>query len=80
MPTLTIKNLPTGVHRLLKKRALENRRSLNSEILEILAASLAIPRPDPEKILAEIAEINRKYPGFTMTREEIKAAKEEGRM
>lgn len=79
MANLTIKNLPREVHRSLKDRAKRNRRSLNSEVIEILAMSLALPRPDPGKILAEIAAINRRYPGFSMTPEEIRAAREEGR-
>jgi plasmid stability protein len=81
MPNLTIKNLPREVHIGLKARALRNRRSLNSEIIEILSKATPLPVCDPAKVLAEIAELNRKNPGaFTMTREEIRAAREAGRM
>lgn len=79
MPNLTIKNLPRDVHRTLKERARRHRRSLNSEIIEILAGSIPAPAPDPEKILARIAAINRKYPHPPMTHEEIRKAKTEGR-
>ena len=33
MPTLTLKNIPDGLHARLKASAQRNRRSLNSEIL-----------------------------------------------
>ena len=33
MPTLTLKNIPDGLHARLKASAARNRRSLNSEIL-----------------------------------------------
>jgi plasmid stability protein len=79
MPNLTIKNLPLEVHRGLKERAVKNRRSLNSEIIEILARSFPAPAADPKKILAEIAALHRKYPGLRMTPEEIRAARLEGR-
>jgi antitoxin FitA len=79
MPNLTIKNLPREVHRSLKERAKRNRRSLNSEVIEILTRTLPPPAVDPEKMIAEIEALHRKYPGWRMTREEIRAAREEGR-
>ena len=33
MPTLTLKNIPDGLHARLKASAARNRRSLNSEVL-----------------------------------------------
>ena len=79
MPNLTIKNLPLEVHRSLKERAARNRRSLNSEIIEILAKTLPPPAVDPKKFLAELEAMHRKYPNLRMTPEEIRAARLEGR-
>ena len=79
MPNLTIKNLPREVHRSLKERAARNRRSLNSEVIEILAKTLPPPAVDPVKFLAEIEAMHRKYPNLRMTHDEIVAAKLVGR-
>ncbi|MBI2566407.1 MAG: Arc family DNA-binding protein [Candidatus Schekmanbacteria bacterium] len=40
MPGLLIKNLPDEIHRRLKNRALENRRSLSAEVIVILEDAL----------------------------------------
>jgi len=79
MPNLTIRNLPREVHRSLKERAARNRRSLNSEIIEILARTLPPPVVDPKKFLAKLEAMHRKYPNLRMTPEEIRAARLEGR-
>ena len=79
MPNLTIKNLPREVHRSLKERAAKNRRSLNSEIIEILAKTLPPPAVDPKAFIAEIEAMHRKYPNLRMTPEEIRAARLVGR-
>jgi plasmid stability protein len=79
VPNLTIKNLPREVHRSLKERAKRNRRSLNSEVIEILARTLPPPAVDPAEFLARIEAMHRKYPNLRMTPEEIRAARLEGR-
>jgi len=40
MITITIKGIPRETHRELKKRAAENRRSLNNEVIWVLESSL----------------------------------------
>lgn len=46
MPTLTLKNIPNGLHARLKASAERNRRSLNSEILVRLEKDIQdISRP-----------------------------------
>jgi len=40
MITITIKGIPRETHRELKKRAAENRRSLNNEVICVLESSL----------------------------------------
>jgi antitoxin FitA len=43
MPTLTLKNIPDGLHARLKASAERNRRSLNSEILVRLEQDISRP-------------------------------------
>ena len=47
MPTLTLKNIPDGLHARLKASAARNRRSLNSEILVRLEQDVSRPVLDP---------------------------------
>ena len=47
MPTLTLKNIPDGLHARLKASAERNRRSLNSEILVRLEQDISRPILDP---------------------------------
>jgi plasmid stability protein len=47
MPTLTLKNIPDGLHARLKASAARNRRSLNSEILVRLEQDIERPELDP---------------------------------
>ena len=53
MPSLTVRNLPREVHEALARRARENRRSLNQEILSILSREAAAPRVDAEAFIRE---------------------------
>ncbi|HZZ36460.1 MAG TPA: hypothetical protein VFE03_12085 [Caulobacteraceae bacterium] len=46
MATLTIRNLPDGVHDALRLRAAANRRSMEAEARVLLAATL-VPSPQP---------------------------------
>jgi plasmid stability protein len=41
MPSVLVKNIPQELHRKLKERAADNRRSLNSELLVILEGAVA---------------------------------------
>jgi plasmid stability protein len=41
MPTLVIRDLPPEIHRLLKERAGQHRRSVNKEVITILEDSVA---------------------------------------
>jgi plasmid stability protein len=53
MATLTIRNLPDKVHDALRRRAAENRRSMEAEARAVLAQTLGLdaqPRPDPDRL------------------------------
>lgn len=79
MANLTLKNVPTEIHRLLKDQAERNHRSLNQEILHILEEATQEPAyRTEESLLARIRETAKHFKG-TMTLEELDQAKREGR-
>ena len=57
MPSLTIKNIPQLLLDRLKERAAVHRRSVNSQVLDILEREL-IPQAEPleEELMARIEE------------------------
>lgn len=81
MATLTLKNIPDELHRLLKERAMRNRRSLNSEVLHCLEEAVMPPARDPEALLARVDAFREKLAarGVWVTPEAIQEAIEEGR-
>ncbi|HTB63013.1 MAG TPA: Arc family DNA-binding protein [Opitutales bacterium] len=78
MATITLKGIPSTMHRALKRRALHNHRSLNQEVLAILASRESKPARNVDALLRE-AEQFRNSLNFIATPEEIDAAKREGR-
>jgi plasmid stability protein len=62
MPNLTIKDLPAQLHRQLKARAAQNRRSLNSEIIMCLQGALANPDNDREEAVQRIRRLREQLP------------------
>jgi len=63
MSTVTVKNLPEKLRRRLKTRALQNHRSLNSEIIALLEAATAPQEVDPDALLARAATLRRQVAG-----------------
>ena len=55
MPTLTIKNMPDELYQVLKSRAAQNRRSLNSEILTCLEQATMVEQVDDSAAQARLA-------------------------
>lgn len=54
MPAITLKSLPTSLHRSLKARAARHQRSLNQEAIAILQEAVRTSRPiDVEALLTE---------------------------
>ena len=62
MPTLTLKNIPDGLHARLKASAARNRRSLNSEILVRLESDFSAPAIDPEAYAKELKVFAARLP------------------
>jgi plasmid stability protein len=81
MATLTIKNIPDVVVRRLKAQAARNRRSLNSEVIVVLAAHGRAAPVDVDAMIAR-ARALRVVPATDrfLTPRRLKAWKKSGRM
>jgi plasmid stability protein len=80
MPTtLTLKNIPDALYERLKAAAGEHRRSLNSEAIVRLEASLLPGRMDAEGRLARARQLRASLPAGSFGAREIDAAKRAGR-
>lgn len=73
MSTLVVKNVPESLHRKLKKRAEQNRRSVTKEVVSLIEASMATP---PRKL--DLPPPIRLKSGFRPTIRDIEAAIAEG--
>jgi plasmid stability protein len=80
MPTVTIENVSDRLYEKLKKRAGENRRSINNEAIFCLKHALQDSRVDPEAILAKVEALQQQTSLPPLTDEILRAAKEEGRL
>ena len=79
MPTLTLKDVPQGLHRKLKERAAQNRRSINSEVIHCLEHILAEVPTDPDAYLARVRPLREKTARLPLNDERLKAARNKGR-
>ena len=80
MATLTIKNIPDTIVKRLKQRAAQHRRSLNSEVIDVLDATTRVTPVDVEE---EIVRIRARRPipeNVRITPRQIKAWINAGRM
>jgi plasmid stability protein len=80
MATLTIKNIPDAVYEQLKQRAARHRRSINSEIIVCLEKVLGSRSVDPATFLASLRALRKNMSSVFVTEEDLRAAKEEGRL
>lgn len=79
MATMTIKSIPDTLYALLKAKAAENRRSLNSEVIVCLEESLTTLKNDRAQTLETIRQLRNKIKGVNLTDEFLQIAKNEGR-
>ena len=79
MPTLTLKSIPDELYHRLKDRALENRRSLNSEILVCLERAVAAEPVNASAILASADALRKRIHVPRLTEARLQAAKAAGR-
>jgi plasmid stability protein len=78
MATLTVKEVPDRLHRQLKARALQQRRSLNSHIIALLEAATSPQRVDPEALLARATRLRGRVAG-RLTDSDLAALRSAGR-
>lgn len=79
MPSITVKGIPEELFKLLKCRAELDRRSVNSQIIICLEEVLRGHRPNPTAVLARIDALRERLALPTLSDEELKRAKGEGR-
>lgn len=63
MATLTIRNLPEELHDALRRRAAENRRSMEAEVRSVIQAAVA-PRPTDEQRAQALQRLQSMRPSF----------------
>jgi plasmid stability protein len=78
MATVTVKGLPQKLHRQLKVRALQHRRSLNREIIAVLEAATASQKVDPDDLLTRAAALRSRV-GGRLTDPDLAALRQAGR-
>lgn len=78
MTNLNIKDIPGKLHRKLKARARRNRRSLNSEVIELLEQATGPQRVDDAEWLERARDLRRRI-NLYLTDQEIERAIEWGR-
>jgi len=78
MVNITLKGIPDDLYLRLKREAADGRRSLNSEIIHRLQASVSASRIEPEAYLAKLASLQRRLRISRLTDERL-SAKTDGR-
>lgn len=76
--TITIKDIPPALHRELKKRAEAHGRSLNTEVLACLEASVRATPVDTEQLLRDLRAVRERTKAY-LTEADLKRFKNEGR-
>ena len=79
MATITIKNIPDDLYEQLRRRAVANRRSINSEVIVCIERAVRARRIDPEAVLARARQLREATAGYAIDDEEFTAAKQTGR-
>lgn len=80
MPTITLKNIPEELYERIKKRAKEQRRSINSEVIMSLEGVFLKRVRTQEEILADVDRLREKTRDMPpLTDEEIRQARDWGR-
>jgi plasmid stability protein len=80
MATITVKNIPDELYARLKAAAAGNRRSINNEIISRIEKSLSPQRMTAEALLARIRRFHEGLPGPPLTMDQIREARNEGRL
>lgn len=78
MATITLKNIPAGIHRALKKRAELNGRSLSREIMACLESAVQPRRLNISEFLADVQALRRETKG-ELSEDILRQSRSEGR-
>jgi plasmid stability protein len=77
--TITVKNIPPELYERLKLSASFHHRSINSEVIALIEASIAAKKRKPEDFLASARAIRERTGRYALKQEFIDRAKREGR-
>ncbi len=80
MTTYTVKNIPPTIYEKLKRSAELNRRSINSEIIFCIENTVQSQAVDPELVLRRARKLRSLTEDAPITEDELKMAKEDGRL
>ncbi|HET8656200.1 MAG TPA: Arc family DNA-binding protein [Longimicrobiaceae bacterium] len=79
MASLTIKGVPDSLLNVLRKRAEQHRRSLNSEVLQLLENSAGASQINPDAVLTRIHRLQERTALPPLTDSFLEQALEEER-
>ena len=79
MPSITLKNIPLDIYERLKEAARMHHRSLNSEVISCLEATLKPRRLSPEERLERLRRLRPAVSPEMVSPEDIRQAIDEGR-
>jgi len=79
MTTFTLKGIPDDLYERLKRRAAENRRSINGEMLVCLEEVLIGRRENQVEMLAKVDAVRERLRMRPYTQAALNAAKRRGR-
>jgi plasmid stability protein len=80
MANLTIKNIPEDLYDQLRRKAAEDRRSLNGEAIFLLEQAVRERPREVYGVLRELEELHTRMDLPYVTDEDLQKAKEEGRL
>ncbi|OGV37097.1 MAG: hypothetical protein A2X48_04610 [Lentisphaerae bacterium GWF2_49_21] len=78
MSAITLKNIPKGLHEVLRHNADNHRRSLNNEIIFFLEEALGIKNRNTQNFLEEAKNMRNKFK-FRISEKDITNFKAAGR-
>ena len=79
MPTITVRDVPDHVHQQLKRRAEENRRSLNQEVLRVLEEAVAGPTESDRRAARQACKAEQeRTPSWSIESNELRRVMREG--
>lgn len=79
MPTITVRDVPDPVHQQLKRRAENNRRSLNQKVLRVLENTVAEPTGSDRRAARQACKAEQeRTPSWSIESDDLKRVMREG--